>query len=77
MSRARDWPPVGYARRGAPYLPTFRPTEREVIAMYTHQQWADGWRASAADERAQGNDEGADYGDYLADQNQAAADRDR
>lgn len=45
--------------------------------MYTHQQWADGWRASAADERAQGNTEGADYGDYLADQNGNAADRER
>lgn len=45
--------------------------------MYTHRQWADGWRASAADERARGNHEGADYGDYLADQNENADDRER
>lgn len=42
---------------------------------YSHEQWADGWRASAAAERTQGNDEGADYGDYLADQNRNAANR--
>lgn len=45
--------------------------------MPSHAQWASAWRASAANERAQGNTEGADYGDYLADQNANAADHDR
>lgn len=43
----------------------------------TYAQWGDAWRRSAANERAQGNTEGADYGDYLADQNDNAADRER
>jgi hypothetical protein len=43
----------------------------------THAQWGRAWRESAANERAQGNTEGADYGDYLADQNDNADKRKR
>lgn len=40
--------------------------------MPSHAQWGAAWREAAANERADGNPEGADYGDYLADQNDNA-----
>ena len=43
----------------------------------TYTQWGRAWRASAGNERRQGNEEGANYGDYLADQNDNADKRSR
>lgn len=62
------WPLPGEDRQGHPTADVPAPTERETD-MPSHAQWSAAWRASAANEREQGNEEGADYGDYLADQN--------